>query len=72
MKQYLVIHSSTRMAHTLGSFDTIEEARDALRRQLALERISDGYLGIIRPDANNANVHRIDDAEIRYQIINLH
>lgn len=71
MKQYLLISSSTRMAHSHGSFDTIEEARDALRCQLVLERTLDGYLGITRPDAYNANVHRIDDAEIRYQIINL-
>lgn len=69
--KYLLISSSIRMAHTHGSFETIEEARDALKRQLILERTIKGFLGIIRVDANNVNVHRIDDAEIRYQIINL-
>ena len=72
MKQYLLISSSIRMAHTHGSFDTIEEAHDALKHQLTLERTLDSYLGITRPDSNNANVHRIDDVEIRYQIINLY
>ena len=59
------------MAHSHGSFDTIEEARDALRQQLIMERKIEGFLGITRVDVNNANVHRIDDAEIRYQIISL-
>lgn len=70
--KYLLISSSIRMAHTHGSFETIEEARDALRRQLILERTTEGFLGVIRVDSNNANVHRNDDAEIRYQIVNLY
>lgn len=71
MKTYLLISSSTRMAYSHGSFDTIEEARDALRQQLILERTTEGFLGVMRVDSNNVNVHRNDDAEIRYQIISL-